>query len=317
MLVQKRYVPHSFQSVRCPSPDEEDGKVYELSNFMNLYTQGNPNILETLWVDQSDIIHDSGAYQYLRSSREQLLSAKVAFTFSGYAISQLKRIKGHNKWINNEQPEGKPKHRDFLKMVQNFTKTKMMPREFRAEDFYTMGYSLVHYGSDIFGIVAGDSGNSILDTNGDFNISVKQLENRDEEYRQQPAIIFRYLADEYKLAKEKHTNYWNWKNNRNESRSALEEKFGYDCKHAMHLVRLLRMGEEVLSGQGVIVKRPDAKELLDIRNGSWEYDDLIEYAEQKDQYICNELYKNTSLPKKPDVNLASKVLMECQDMFWG
>jgi predicted nucleotidyltransferase len=83
--------------------DEEDGKLYELSTYMHLYTQGNPNILETLWVDNTDIIQGSDVYSYLRGYRTDLLSSKVAFTFSGYAISQLKRIKGHNKWITQEQ----------------------------------------------------------------------------------------------------------------------------------------------------------------------------------------------------------------------
>jgi hypothetical protein len=27
----------------------EDAKVYELANYMSLYTQGNPNILERVW----------------------------------------------------------------------------------------------------------------------------------------------------------------------------------------------------------------------------------------------------------------------------
>ncbi|AEZ66297.1 hypothetical protein phiTE_131 [Pectobacterium phage phiTE] len=34
--------------------------------------------------------------------------------------------------------------------------------------------------------------------------------------------------------------------NRNAARHELEEKFGYDTKHAMHLVRLLRMSQEIL-----------------------------------------------------------------------
>lgn len=312
----------SPESIRTPffpvrevtMEDQEDGKLYELSTFMNLYLQGNPNILETLWVDETDILENSAVYDFLRDYRWDLLSSKLAFTFSGYAISQLKRIKGHNKWINNPQPEEKPKHKDYLKMVQNFTDKKIMPREFKVEEFF-YDHSLVHYGSKTFGIVRGTSGSSVLDSNGDFNVSVSQKQEQVER-NLQPVVIFKYLDDEYKLAKEKHTNYWTWKKNRNEKRSALEEDFGYDTKHAMHLIRLLRMGEEALSDKGIIVKRPDAQELLDIRNGAWDYEALVEYAEMKDRLIRGELYKNTSLPKKPDVHLAAKVLMEAQDMCW-
>lgn len=295
--------------------DEEDGKLYELSNFMKLYTDGNPNILETLWVDYSDIISDSPTYSYLRGYRAKLLSSKIAFTFSGYAISQLKRIKGHNKWINNPQPVKKPMHIDYLKMVQNFTVEKVLPRDFRLA-LYAGSHTLVYYGDNMFGLVEGKYGCAVLDADGDFNISVKQHANRDEEHREQPAIIFRYIRDEYRQAKERHRTYWEWKANRNKKRSALEEKFGYDCKHAMHLVRLLRMGEEILSGKGVIVKRPDAQELLGIRNGGWSYEELLDYAEGKDKLIREELYKNTSLPKHPNIKLASEVLMNAQNECW-
>lgn len=295
-------------------PDQEDGKLHELSNFMQLYTQCNPNILETLWVDSSDIIQSNEVYDYLRSQRAELLSSKVAFTFSGYAISQLKRIKGHNKWINNPQPEDEPRHKDFLKMIFNHTDTKIMPRDFDVTKFTDL--RLTHYGNDIFGLVnTTQKGCEVLDIRGDFNISAKQQEEVDKS-KNTPSILFKYLGDEYRQAKEKHYNYWTWKNNRNEKRSALEEDFGYDTKHAMHLVRLLRMGEEVLSGNGVIVKRPDAQELLAIRGGAWKYEELLEYAETKDKLIRGELYKNTSLCKAPDLKLASKVLMEAQDMCW-
>lgn len=294
--------------------DQEDGKLYELSNFIKLYLDGNPNILETLWVDQTDILQSSDCYDFLVRNREAMLSSKVAFTFSGYAISQLKRIKGHNKWINNPQPKDKPKHKQFLKMVQNFTENKLMPRDFCIDNFVN-GFSLVHYGSDTFGIVEGDSGSPVLCSNGDFNISIKQKDS-DNRTSVVPCVIFKYLKDNYLTAKDTHTNYWNWRNNRNTKRSALEEKFGYDCKHAMHLVRLLRMGEEILTGKGVIVKRPDAQELLDIRNGEWSYDDLLKYAEEKDDLVRGKLYRNTSLRKKPDLHLAAKVLMEAQDFYW-
>lgn len=296
-------------------PGEEDGKLYELSKFLELYTKGNPNILETLWIDEGDIIETSGMYQHLRSHREALLSSKIAHTFSGYAFSQLKRIKGHGKWLSNPQAEEAPKHKDYLKLVQNFTDNKIMPRDFKIE--HLRAFNIVHYGGNIFGAVRQGRGCVSVSSSGDFNISAKQVENSNSFEYNKPFMIFKYLPEEYKLAKEKHTNYWNWKKNRNKSRAGSEEEFGYCTKHAMHLVRLLRMGEEILKGEGVIVKRPDAQELLDIRNGKWSYDELIEYAEEKDNYIKSVLYKETGLRKKPDLELAAKVLMECQEMCWN
>jgi predicted nucleotidyltransferase len=79
---------------------EEDTKLYELAHFMKLCLDCNPNINETLWVDPSDIVATTPAYEHLRANREYLLSSKVAFTFSGYAVSQLKRIVQSKKKVN-------------------------------------------------------------------------------------------------------------------------------------------------------------------------------------------------------------------------
>ncbi len=99
-------------------------------------------------------------------------------------------------------------------------------------------------------------------------------------------------------------NHWkqyeNWKKTRNPARAKLEAKFGYDVKHAMHLVRLMRMCREILTTGKVIVFRPDAEELLAIRNGAWKYEELISWAEKQDEEL-NELYEDCNiLPHQPD-----------------
>lgn len=86
----------------------------------------------------------------------------------------------------------------------------------------------------------------------------------------------------YQAALREWQQFESWKATRNPARAEIEARHGYDCKHAMHLVRLMRMCREILSGQGVIVKRPDREELLAIRNGAWEYDQLMEWAERQD-----------------------------------
>lgn len=293
-------------------PEDEDTKYYELSKFLKLLVDQNPNIVESLWVDEEDILSTSPGYELLRANREQLLSSKVAFTFSGYAVSQLKRIKGHNKWINNPQPEQAPQMIDYVTMVQSFAEGKELKFDITTERDATI---LIHYGSDIYGMyhVEDGKGYRAYDDIGALIV------NRDVETHTlgNPVRLIKFNREEYKLAKEKHKQYWDWKKNRNQSRSVLEEKFGYDTKHAMHLVRLLRMAEEVLQEGIVRVKRPDAQELLAIRDGAWTYEELVEYAEGVDNRIRGELYKNTKLRKSVDVKFASKLLMDVQDLAWG
>ena len=84
----------------------------------------------------------------------------------------------------------------------------------------------------------------------------------------------------------------------------------------MHLVRLFRMGVEALRDGEIIIKRPDADELLEIRNGAWTYDELIDYSEKMNNEVQQIWYKKTDLPKKPNIELAAQILMEVQDQVW-
>jgi uncharacterized protein len=70
-------------------------------------------------------------------------------------------------------------------------------------------------------------------------------------------------------------------------------------KHAMHLVRLVRMGEEILSGKGVIVNRPDREELLAIRNGHWCMEWLERFTREAETRL-ETLYWHSPLAKEPD-----------------
>ena len=73
-----------------------------------------------------------------------------------------------------------------------------------------------------------------------------------------------------------------------------------NTKHAMHLVRLLRMCREILTQGEVFVYRPDFEELLAIRNGAYTYDQLVEWTHTQDKEL-DEIYKTTkALPKSPD-----------------
>lgn len=290
---------------------EEDTKYFEVANFLNLYTSCNPNIVELLWVDEADVIETSSAYEYLRSHRRDLLSKKAAFTFSGYAMSQMKRIKGHNKWINNPQPVNPPAQSDYLSLVQNFTEDKIFKLNFSE---YNDDHRLIHYGQNIYGLVA-EKGYQVYDQDGILNTNSEHVDIAD---RKHPLFIVKFNKEEYKVDKERHSNYWEWKSNRNQARSSLEEEHGYDTKHAMHLLRLLTMCEEILETGEIKVRRPDAAYLLEVRNGLLSYDELIAIAEEKDNRCRTVLYPNCDiLPKSPNIKLAAEVLMDVQDIMWG
>ena len=55
-----------------------------------------------------------------------------------------------------------------------------------------------------------------------------------------------------------------------EKRKKLVEKFGYDCKNAAHLIRLLVMITEFLdTGEMQVFREHDAERFLEIKKGEW------------------------------------------------
>jgi uncharacterized protein len=78
-----------------------DITIYGLRKFFQLAEDCNPNIIELLyspWQCHRFINHQG---KMLLDNANLFLSQKLRFTFTGYATSQLQRIKRHKKWIDN------------------------------------------------------------------------------------------------------------------------------------------------------------------------------------------------------------------------
>lgn len=288
-------------------PSEEDTKLFELNFFAELACSNNPNILETLYVDKSDIVLCTPEYEYLRSNKDMFLTKKIAFTTSSYAVQELNKMKSHNKFINKD-PVTLPKQTDFLSLIHNFADEKIMQSNLNFTERFAEGFKMVHYGSDIFGVVPAKYGKAF---NFEHNINRQKPERGD-----QPIMFLKFQKDAYEQAKVKYKSYLAWKENRkNTVRNLIQEKFGYDTKNAMHLVRLMRIGFECITEGEYIVKRPDAKELLHIREGGWSYDKLKDYALTMDEKIKNAVEKS-SLPEEPDYEKIKQVIIDIQNSSW-
>jgi uncharacterized protein len=113
----------------------------------------------------------------------------------------------------------------------------------------------------------------------------------------------------YTSARREFAQFQSWKAARNPERAELEARHGYDVKHAMHLVRLLRMCREILTTGEVIVRRPDREELLAIRAGAWSYEQLVSWAEAEDRAL-DALYATSTLPRTPDRAALDRLCVE-------
>lgn len=96
--------------------------------------------------------------------------------------------------------------------------------------------------------------------------------------------------------------------NTNPRRQTDVQKYGFDCKNALHLIRLMRMCCEILADEGLIVSRPDAGDLLAIRHGEWSYDKIIKEANHLEE-CANDLFETTTLPDEPDFDLVNGTII--------
>lgn len=116
----------------------------------------------------------------------------------------------------------------------------------------------------------------------------------------------------YKSEVNKIDKFWSWKVNRNQKRALLEEKFGYDTKHGMHLIRLLSSCKNILltGDYDPALKGKDLEVVKKIRKGNYSYNALLSKAENLlndvDSIIKN---GNTNLPKQANEEAINDLML--------
>lgn len=288
---------HRFEQAETKDPDLV---VYDIRKFFALAADCNPNIIEVLWTDPSDHLVATPLGELLLSSRAAFLSRKAKHTFSGYAAAQLKRIRTHHRWLLYP-PKGQPTRADFGLPEQSIV----------SPDDRMAAESQIQKQVEAWDVDLEPLERSArIALQGHIARSLAEMKiTADEQWNAAGRVLgfsenfIEAMGRErkYRTVHREWDSFRNWKATRNEARAALEARHGYDTKHGMHLVRLMRMCREILETGKVIVKRPDAEELLAIRNGAWSYDRLVEWAEREDAAL-DDVAKQSPLPHGPDRN---------------
>jgi len=301
---------------------EKDRVSYDIRKAVSLILDNNPNMIDLLWVPDHCIVKSTPYWDIFRENRDLFLSKKCRWTFSGYAIAQLRRIESHRKFLL-DPPTAAPKREDFgLKDFSRFpssqlkavlyTSLELIPEESNPEFYAELTAVYKDYVSPLFIKYVKDS---------ERKLAMDWLQMAVTSQVKTLKSIAPYIKDEYL---EEATNeiayftvaqtwkqYCEWNKTRNRARATLEAKYGFDTKHAGHLVRLLRMGVETLQTGQVNVDRTniDAEELKEIRNGSWSFEKLKEYSGTMDDKLTR-LYETSSLKKKPKVEAVQDLLVD-------
>ncbi len=265
-----------------------DGKtecvIFDVAKFVGLCAAANPNALEILFADERDWVFETRAWRRLYGERHRFLTKKVQQTFLGYAMAQLRKIKTHRSWLLNP-PAKKPAREDFGLPVAGGT----LGRDDQSRIEQSVADKIRSYGIDNIDMPKPtrvavqerlDSLCCDLLSASEDDLEARMRAVATRSLSLPPDVVAALNAEKKYQAAVKHWEaFQTWKTNRNPARAELERKHGYDSKHAMHLVRLMRMGLEVLETGALRVRRDDADELSAIRDGAMSYAGLLEQAE--------------------------------------
>jgi predicted nucleotidyltransferase len=298
-----------FEQMECKG---DDTVVYGIQKFVRLATDANPNILEFLFVDSHLFLDKYG--EQLVAARDLFLSKKAKHTYSGYAVAQLKKIESHRRWLLTP-PSHEPTRAEF----------NLPEMRIATEDQYGAINALIKEKLDGWEIDTeildeadkirfNEKFESVLT---DIAVTKEMLPEMAAKAIGMDQNFIQLVVQEkkYRTKLIEWKQYQNWLETRNPTRAALEKKYGFDTKHGMHLVRLMRMCKEILAEGKLLVKRPDAEELLSIRNGAWTYAQLMEWAE-KQKVELDQLYKTSTLRASPDVHAINALCQEIMKEFY-
>lgn len=136
---------------------------------------------------------------------------------------------------------------------------------------------------------------------------------------EKPIVYMVYNESGFKDHCRKFKEYKDWEKNRNPKRYESNLDKNYDSKNMMHCMRLIHMGYEIATGQGIILDRNvagDRELLMNIRNHKYEYDELIAIADA-DKIKLAKAIEESTIKEKVDIDTVENVLLEIRYRFYG
>lgn len=314
------------------SDDTNDTVYYEIRRFLQLVQTNNPNILELLNAPAECILHKNPVFDLVLEDSTKFLSKQCKNSFAGYAIQQIRKAKGYNKKINwEEQSMTRKNILEFCYILDNGS-TKLfntwLKENYKELDYKDFGLANVDHAHDIYAMYRmypkEHYKDELPNTDNHTGIVKDPEQSKDVQLCSIPKgrPIIGYLTfnkDAYSIHCKRFKEYQTWLNNRNEDRFKMNKEHGknYDSKNMMHTFRLLNMASEIANGE-INVRRSDEerKILMSIRKGDYDYEKLIEDAENLIK-LMDDNFDKSQLPDKIDKQMVDELLIKIRKEFYG
>lgn len=297
------------------SNETNDEVYYELGRFVELLIKNNPNILELLATPEDCILFRHPLITHLNI--EMFLSKSCKETFAGYAFTQIKKARGYKKKVVNPVEKERKGVLDFCFIVSGHSSVSL--NEWLNKNNYNQaqcGLTSIPHTKGVFalfydeknelqykGIVSGVDANEV---------SLSSIE------KGKTHIAYLYFnVESYSAYCKEYREYWDWVAKRNEDRYLGNKEHGkdYDAKNMMHTIRLLQVAAEIGEVGKLQVRRANRAELLSIKRGEFEYEELLKMAENLNEKIENN-YLNSSLQDIVDSEKAIAILVAMRNELY-
>lgn len=299
VLSYNEYVPQEL-------PDK-DTTYWEVGRFVELLCKSNPTVLELLFSPKDCVLEEHPLFKILKDNRHVFITKDCKNAFMGYAKQQIYKAKGLDKKMNWEKERIERKLPiDFCKFIglngqvikltdylntKEFTKNFFLTKIDNTKQLYKLWHTILDYKNP-------------LCNNDDLLLTVIP-ENAS------PLLvgIVQYDLDGFQSHCREFNSYQTWLKERNETRYVDVKNHGQmiDGKNMLHCIRLIEMAKEIAETGEIKVRRPNAKDLLKIRKGELNLQELID---KTDQLIVEveDAFAKSSLPDHIDLDLVNKML---------
>lgn len=298
------------------SNETNDIVYYELGRFVELLLKNNPNILEVLASAPECIVYQHPIMQQL--TLDLFLSKQTKQTFAHYAMSQINKAKGLNKKINNPVEVKRKTVLDFCYIIQGqhaYPLTNWLSKNHFQQQL--CGLVNVPHGRDLYALFYDKSGelgyHGIIQQDDSTEICLSSVTA--------DTAVLAYLSfnrDGFSSHCREYKDYWQWVAKRNEQRYLNNRESGndYDAKNMMHTIRLLQVAYEIMTQGTLTNKRPNRDELLRIKQGELQYDEIMQLAKALLIQIESASIQS-SLPDRPNDVVAVQRLVEMRNYLYN
>ena len=330
--------------------DTNDTVIYEIRRFLELLGSNNPTVLELLNTPEDCIIYKDPAFDLILNDKEKFITKICAKSFGGYAKQQISKAKGQNKKQNWEKD--KVTRKEVLDFVYVIEGEKSIPWKVWNNDRYEekfIGVVNVSNARDIYAVyfdkdafcmfsesvsestrktlinIRKESGQymgfgykGLVKTGEGLNSAESnQLRLSSIPKDEEPICVITYNKDGYTQHCNDYKSYQTWLEQRNESRWVDVKSHGQkiDGKNMLHCKRLMEMAKEIAKGEGIIVRRPNAKDLIAIRKGEVDLQTLIDSVE-KEIIEVDKLFDNSELPDSIDIEFINNLIVKIRKQIY-